>query len=161
MPLQSEAVVVPFEPGVVYPNTRVQEILRGLYAWRPEALRQPESYVFGHGNGKPRRSIRTAWEKACAAAKIKGLHVRGLRATAATRLQESGATEMDVKLHLGHASSSMGITGRYIDPHESVRRKIAELTIRNRPSGAIELRPTRDSVLGLSSEEAGGHTKTA
>ncbi len=41
-----------------------------------------------------------------------GLHVRGLRATAATRIQESDANEFDVKLHLGHSVKSMGITAR-------------------------------------------------
>ena len=133
---------------LVYPNSRVQEILVALYAWRPEALRQPEAFVFGHRNGGRRRSIRTAWTAACNAAKIENLHPRSLRATAATRLQEAGATEFDVKLHLGHAVSSMGVTGRYIDPHEDVRRRIAELTMReNRLAGVIELRPNGlDSV---------------
>ena len=124
---------------VVYANARVQAVLRALYAFRPEVHRQPEAFVFAHRNGKPRRSIRTAWSTACDAAGVEGLHVRGLRATAATRLQESGATELDVKLHLGHAASSLGITGRYLDPHEEHRRKVAELTVRGRPANVIEL----------------------
>ena len=127
----------------VYANSRVQEILRGLYAWRPVALRQPESFVFGHRNGGRRRSIRTAWKRVCRAASIEGLHVRGLRATASTRLQERGANEFDVKLHLAHAVSSMGVTGRYIDPHEDHRRRVAELTIRHSPSNVVELHPRR------------------
>jgi integrase len=125
----------------VYPNSRVQEVLRGLYAFRQERLRQPDAYVFAHRNGKPRRSVRTAWAGACEAAGIKGLHVRGLRATAATRISEGGGTELDVKLHLGHSVGSMGVTGRYIDPHEEHRRRIAELTVRQRPANVVELRP--------------------
>ena len=35
----------------------------------------------------------------------------------------------------------MGVTGRYIDPHEEHRRRIAELTMRKRPSNVVELRP--------------------
>ena len=35
----------------------------------------------------------------------------------------------------------MGITGRYIDPHEEHRRRIAELAIRHRPDNVVELRP--------------------
>ncbi len=139
----------------VYLNSRVQEILRSLYAMRPEALRQPGVTVFCHRNGKPRRSIRTAWEGACKDAKIEGLHVRGLRATAATRLQEGGANEFDVKLHLGHSVKSMGITGRYIDPHEEHRRRIAELTIRHRPTNIVELRP-REGRVGSTSEALSG-----
>ena len=138
----------------VYPNSRVQEILRGLYAARPDSLRQPGAFVFAHRNGKPRRSIRTAWDRACEAADIKGLYVRGLRATASTRLQERGANEFDVKLHLGHSVASMGVTGRYIDPHEEHRRRIAELTIRQHPSNVVELYPrtspsTREAASGI------------
>jgi integrase len=96
--------------------------------------------VFCHRNGKPRRSIRTAWERACAAAGIEDLHVRGLRATCATRLQEGGATEFDVKLALGHSVGSMGVTGRYIDPHEDHRRRIAELTVRRKSDKVVPLR---------------------
>jgi integrase len=130
----------------VYPNTRVQEILRGLYAMRPLAQRQPQVTVFCHRNRKPRRSIRTAWEQACTDAKIEGLHVRGMRATAATRLQEGGATELDIKMHLGHAIKSMGVTARYVDPHEEHRRRIAELTIRQRGSNVVPLRPQENEI---------------
>ncbi len=125
----------------VYLNSRVQELLRALYASRPHTRRQPWVQVFVHRNGKPRRSIRTAWEGACKAAGIEGLHIRGLRATAATRIQERGANEFDVKLHLGHSVRSMGVTGRYIDPHEEHRRRVAELTIRHRPHNVVELYP--------------------
>ncbi len=134
----------------VYPNSRVREILRGLYARRPEPLRRPQVAVFCHRNGKPRRSIRMAWKGACEAAEIEGLHVRGLRSTAATRLLEGGATELDVKLHLGHSVGSMGVTGRYVDPHEEHRRRIAELTVRARQSNVVLLRPI--SVTRLSPE---------
>jgi integrase len=75
-----------------------------------------------------------------AAAGIEDLHVRGLRATCATRLQEGGATEFDVKLALGHSVGSMGVTGRYIDPHEDHRRRIAELTVRRKSDKVVPLR---------------------
>lgn len=139
----------------VYPNSRVQEVLRGLYAMRPETLRQPGVTVFCHRNGKPRRSIRTAWSGACTAAAIEGLYVRGLRSTAATRLQERGANEFDVKLHLGHSAKSMDVTGRYIDPHEDHRRRIAELTIRHRPTNVVDLRP-REGRVGSTIEALSG-----
>ena len=126
---------------LVYPNSRVQEVLRSLYAWRPERHRQPDTHVFAHRNGKKRRSIRESWRGACERAGIEGLQVRGLRSTAATRLQEGGATELDIKLHLGHTTKSMGVTSRYVDPHEEHRRRIAELTIRHRPSNVLEMRP--------------------
>ena len=85
----------------------------------------------------------------------RGLLVRGLRATASTRLQERGANEFDVKLHLGHSIGSMGITGRYIDPHEEHRRRIAELTVRQKPDNVVPLRPefvTRLSSGGLAGQ---------
>ncbi len=69
------------------------------------------------------------------------MHVRGLRATAATRTQVAGGNEFDVKLHLGHSVSSMGVTARYIDPHEEHRRRIAELTVRQQPDNVVPLRP--------------------
>ncbi len=136
----------------LYLNSRVQEVLRGLYASRPEHLRQPSATVFCHRDGRPRRSIRTVWASACAAAGIEGLHIRGLRATAATRIQEAGGNEFDVKLHLGHSVGSMGVTGRYVDPHEEHRRRIAELTVRQKPDNVVPLRPefvTRVSSGGL------------
>ena len=111
---------------LAYLNGRVQEVLRALYASRPEEHRQPDSYVFCYGNGKQRRSIRERWRSACERAGVEGLHIRGLRATAATRLQERGATELDIKLHLGHTTKSMGVTSRYVDPHEEHRRRIAD-----------------------------------
>lgn len=126
---------------VVYANSRVMEVLRALYGLRPEPLRQPDALVFAHRNGKERRAIRRAWAKACAAAGIEGLHVRGLRATAATRLQEGGATYLDIAAHLGHARASLGITARYVDPEEEHRRRGAELTIRQRASNVVKLRP--------------------
>jgi hypothetical protein len=52
----------------------------------------------------------------------------------------------DVKLHLGHSVRSMGVTGRYIDPHEEHRRRIAEMTIRQCPSNVVELRPRKGRV---------------
>ncbi len=140
-------IVVPHEINKTgeyraYMNSRVQEILRGLYASYGEVMRRPDALVFGHRNGRPRRSIRTAWDKACRAAGIEGLQIRGMRATAATRLQEGGASYLDVKLHLGHSAKSLGdVTARYVDPAEGHRGRIAELTIRNRPSNVVELRP--------------------
>ena len=55
-----------------------------------------------------------------------------LRAAAATRIQVGGGSIVDAALHLGHSTSSMGrfaITGRYTDPNESHRRRVAELTL--------------------------------
>ncbi len=107
-------------------------------------MRQPDAFVFGHWNGTRRRSIRTAWDKACRAAGIEGLQVRGMRPTAATRIQEGGATWFDVKLHLGHSARALGdVTARYVDPDEPHRRRIAELTIRHQPSNVVELRPRK------------------
>ncbi len=144
---------------VVYANTRVVEILRALYAQRPDSLRQPDALVFVHRNGKPRRSIRTAWEKACSAARVEGLHVRGLRATAATRLQEGGANTLDVAAHLGHSVRSLSVTARYVDPEEGHRRRIAELTIRHRPSNVVELRGhPRATASGASTSRAASGT---
>ena len=134
----------------VYANSRVEVVLKALFASRPERLRQPGSLVFAFRNGKPRKSIRTVWEAACREAEVEGLHVRGLRATAATRIQEGGGNELDVKMHLGHAAGSMGVTGRYLAPHEEHRRRIAELTIREWPSNVIEQwKNMRDRMRGL------------
>ncbi len=136
----------------VYLNSRLQEVLRAHFASRPLLRREPDAFVFGHRNGKPRRSVRGAWQVACEKAGIQGLALRGLRATAATRLQEAGANEFDVKLHLGHAVGSMGVTGRYIDPHEEARRRVAELTIRYRPDGTNVVPIRADLVTRLSRE---------
>lgn len=122
---------------LVYLNSHIHALLRGLFARGLEKHRQPECYVFAHRNGKPRRSIRETWAGACERAGIEGLHVRGLRSTAATRLTEGGATELDIKLHLGHTTKSMGITARYVDPHEEHRRRVAELTVRVLPGAKV------------------------
>ena len=92
----------------------------------------PEDHVFGKPDGTRRKNVRTAWEAACEGAGIRGLHFHGLRATAATRIQEHGGSIVDAALHLGHSTSSMGrfaVTARYTDPNESHRRRVAELTI--------------------------------
>jgi hypothetical protein len=80
------------------------------------------------------------WKHIDLAAGIEGLHVRGLRATAARRFQERGATYLDIAAHLGHARASLGITARYVDPEEEHRRRVAELTIRQRASNVVKLR---------------------
>jgi integrase len=143
---------------VVYVNSRVEEILRALYAQRPDALRQPDSLIFAQRNGAERRSIRTAWSRACSAGGIQGLHVRGLRATAATRLQEGGANTLDVAAHLGHSARSLSVTARYVDPAEGHRRKMAELTIRHRPSNVVELHARRPEQDRASTTQAASGT---
>ena len=123
---------------IAYFNSQLWASMRALYAFRPEDRRRPEDFVFAHRNGKRRKSVRTSWRSICADAAIVGLHVRGLRATAGTRIQESGGSLIDCKMHLGHSAASIGgVTGRYLDPQEAHRRKIAEMTIRWRPKAAF------------------------
>ncbi len=43
----------------------------------------------------------------------------------------------------------MGVTGRYVDPHEEHRRRTAELTIRHRPSNVVELHPCSEAEAGV------------
>ena len=114
----------------VYPNLRTAEVLRTLKL--RSRCTGPEEHVFGKPDGSRMKNVRGAWEAACDRAGIRGLHFHGLRATAATRIQEHGGTIVDAALHLGHTASSMGrfaVTARYTDPNESHRRRIAELTI--------------------------------
>jgi len=50
-------------------------------------------------------------------------------------------------MHLGHSAGALGVTGRYLDPHEEHRRRIAEMTIRRRPGKHFVDSPIRDTYL--------------
>jgi len=71
----------------------------------PDGERLPETaHVFGNEVGEAVKTIRNDWEKACAKAGIRDLHVHDLRREFACRLLESSADLHDVKDFLGHAN---------------------------------------------------------
>jgi integrase len=72
----------------------------------------PGCYVFGNAVGEPRRDVRGAWTRACAAAGITNLHLHDLRREFASRLLESGANVAMVRDWLGHANLTM--TSRHL-----------------------------------------------
>jgi integrase len=143
---------------LVYLNSHVWAVLRGLVAWRPEQLQQSGSEVFCRRTGKPTRTIRDVWRGACDAAGVewrgaRGLKLRSLRPTFKTRIITAGGADIDAERLLGH--SVRAVKDRYYDPDEAHLRKVVELTIRDR-SNVIELRPTEKIVSRLSREASEG-----
>jgi integrase len=69
----------------------------------PDGTAHPDTaYIFGNDVGEPVASIRTAWEKTCAAAGITGLHFHDLRRESGSRLLEAGVPLHVVRDWLGH-----------------------------------------------------------
>ncbi len=82
-------------------------------------------YVFTDNDGKPLKSIRTAFGTACKRAGLKGFRFHDLRHTAATRMVESGANIVAISKILGH--SDIKTTMRYAHPEDSLKEALESL----------------------------------
>jgi integrase len=89
---------------------------------RRKIVPEDDSWVFGHLDGTPRSSFRSAWEKVRLLAGQKDLHFHDLRHTFASNLLTSGGDLKDVKELLGHRD--IRSTDRYA--HLSNQRKQAK-----------------------------------
>ena len=89
----------------------------------------PDSaFVFGTATGEQVTTIRYAWEKACKAAGIRGLHAHNLRREAACGLLEAATVLHDVRDILGHKSVTTtniylsGTSARQVDAMERLNQ---------------------------------------
>lgn len=112
------------EPRVVPMSDRLRT---EMLAWGDDRLR-PELKPFGM------TTIKTAWRRALAIAKIDGLRIHDLRHTAATRMIEGGMELAEVARILGH--KDIRTTYRYVNAHAGTVSKAA--TVINRANEARE-----------------------
>ena len=89
-------------PRTVYSTARVKEILEGLNKIRSIA----DNHVFIY-QGKPVKSIKTAWRTACKDAKISNLRFHDLRHTANTNMRKAGVPKSVIMKLMGHKTDSM------------------------------------------------------
>lgn len=71
---------------------------------------RPEGYVFGDELGRRRTSVRMAWNRACARAKVTGLHFHDLRREGASRWMDAGVPLATIQRWLGHYNISQTST---------------------------------------------------
>jgi excisionase family DNA binding protein len=91
-------------PPVIWINDLLYTI---LYSFHEERKRHARitPYVFAGRNGKPFRSIKTTWNKACAKAGVQDAHVHDIRHKAITDMQSSGVPLAIVQQAVGHSQS--------------------------------------------------------
>ena len=70
----------------------------------------PSAFVFGDAVGRPRRSIKTAWNATCRRAAIVGLHFHDLRREAGSRWMDAGVPLATIQRWLGHHNISQTST---------------------------------------------------
>ncbi len=73
----------------------------------------PDAYVFGNEVGEPVARVQTAWENACRAANITGLHFHDLRREFGSRLLDAGVPLTTIQVYLGH--TSVTTTAKYLE----------------------------------------------
>ena len=96
-----------------------------LVEMRLRTARQSE-YVFLGDDGKPVKSVRTAFKNACRRADIEDLIFHDLRHTAGTRMSESGVGIAAISKIMGHSSIELTMR-RYLHPAESLREAVEKL----------------------------------
>lgn len=114
-------------------------------------------YVFYNPDTKgPVKDVRTAFETACRAAKIKNLRIHDLRRTFATTLSGKGFDIATISSLLGHSSITM--TQSYITPISERMRKavdvMADAFDEEKPSNSTESRKKAERSPETVSEES-------
>jgi integrase len=93
----------------------------------------PDAYVFGNAVGERTKSVRTAWENACARAGLNDFRLADLRHEAASRFEEAGIPISHVSRILGHANLST--TTRYLNSSQRwLRLAVEKLDNAQRPA---------------------------
>ncbi len=94
----------------------------------------PDAYVFGDALGRRVKSVRTAWENACAKAGLDGVQLRDLRHEAGSRFEEAGVPVTFVSKILGH--TNLTTTSRYLNIHRRGLHAAMEKLEQHRPAVA-------------------------
>lgn len=109
----------------VYFCPELRDILRECLEAR-ERVGVAHEYVFVRKNGKPVRSIRTAFEGACKRAGLEDFHFHDLRHTYNTDMRRAGVHDSVIMQQTGHATMEMFLRYNTVDEQdgrEAVRKR--------------------------------------
>ncbi|MFC1896419.1 tyrosine-type recombinase/integrase [Thermodesulfobacteriota bacterium] len=109
----------------IYFGEELCEVLKECLDVRKE-LGVNHKYVFVRENGKPVRSIRTAFENACRRVGLEGFHFHDLRHTYNTDMRRAGVHHSVIMKQTGHATMQMFLRYNTVDEsdaRQAVRRR--------------------------------------
>jgi integrase len=105
--------------------------------------RSQHEHVFTTRDGRPLRSIRTAFDTACRHAKLTGVTPHGLRHTLASRLMMAGGNLRTV-MELG-GWKNLAMVRQYSHLRQKCQMEAVELLARNSPSVFTTVQEVRNS----------------
>jgi len=104
----------------------------------------PEAFAFGDELGRKAKSLRTAWNNACARAGLEGLQLRDLRHEAGSRFEEAGVSVVFVSKILGH--TNLSTTSRYLNIHKRGLHAAMRQLEAHRPAVAQSLHTDKEEA---------------
>lgn len=134
------------KPRYIPINSDLMSVFSGLKSQNGSSV-----YVFPNPKtGKPRTSVKTAFNASKRRAGIQNFRFHDLRHTAGSRLVEAGVDLITVKELFGH--SSVKVTERYTHSHKEQKERAVELLVKRQHENTLK----RDNLLHICDMEEQG-----
>ncbi len=134
------------KPRYIPINSDLMSVFGGLKSQNGSCV-----YVFPNPKtGKPRTSVKTAFNASKRRAEIQNFRFHDLRHTAGSRLVEAGVDLITVKELFGH--SSVKVTERYTHSHKEQKERAVELLVKRQHEKTLK----RDNLLHICDMEEHG-----